>query len=352
MTNMQSIPALVPAAGGAGLVLASGEINHVGREEAQRLVRSGDVLVAHAIFVAGRLKVAPSRPLFDVLELFAFVRPAQPCIPSPLGLARALMLPPPDTLEAAAATLHAAVNVLLDELRALPARERERLRPLASSMLKASWRWAPLVLDAIGEAQRALPPLAGVDVWRGLPKWEDEAPPDKPGSQAVAANEARARLHQLVGAREERAEQAAYAEEATYAFASRERTEAPKIALIEAGTGVGKTLGYLAPASLWAEKNGPGLWIATYTRNLQRQIVQEMAHLYPDPAEREDKAVVRKGRENYLCLLNFEEAAKRQTFAPGQRTVALGLIARWIAATRDGDMSGARVSGVSRPACP
>jgi len=109
---------------------------------------------------------------------------------------------------------------------------------------------------------------------------------------------------------------------------------------VEAGTGTGKTLGYLAPASLWAEKNGPGLWISTYTRNLQRQIVQEIAHLWPDPVERAEKAVVRKGRENYLCLLNFEEAAKRIALAPGQRTVALALIARWISSHTDGDLSG------------
>ena len=107
---------------------------------------------------------------------------------------------------------------------------------------------------------------------------------------------------------------------ATYAFGPRERAGHPRIALVEAGTGIGKTLGYLAPASLWAEKNGPGLWISTYTRNLQRQIVQEIARLYPDPAERAEKAVVRKGRENYLCLLNFEEAAKRIALAPGQRS--------------------------------
>ncbi|HWX90480.1 MAG TPA: ATP-dependent DNA helicase, partial [Rhizomicrobium sp.] len=106
------------------------------------------------------------------------------------------------------------------------------------------------------------------------------------------------------------------------------------------GTGTGKTLGYLAPASVWAEKNGPGLWISTYTRNLQRQIVQEIAHLWPDPVERAEKAVVRKGRENYLCLLNFEEAAKRTALAPGQRAIALGLIARWISSGTDGDLSG------------
>ncbi len=138
-----------------------------------------------------------------------------------------------------------------------------------------------------------------------------------------------------------RPEQEAYSDAATYAFGPREESGAPKIALVEAGTGTGKTLGYLAPASVWAEKNGPGLWISTYTRNLQRQIVQEIAHLYPDPDERAEKAVVRKGRENYLCLLNFEEAAKRTALAPGQRSVALGLIARWIASNTDGDISGA-----------
>ena len=45
--------------------------------------------------------------------------------------------------------------------------------------------------------------------------------------------------------------------------------------LAEAGTGVGKTLGYLAPASLWAEANGPAVWVSTYTRALQRQIERE-----------------------------------------------------------------------------
>ena len=53
--------------------------------------------------------------------------------------------------------------------------------------------------------------------------------------------------------------------------------------LAEAGTGVGKTLGYLAPASLWAEANGPGVWISTYTRALQRQIERESRSIWPDP---------------------------------------------------------------------
>jgi ATP-dependent DNA helicase DinG len=80
-------PALVPVAGGA--VVAEGTATRrVGRDEARRIFRSGDVLLAHAVFVSGRLRSPPQRAVFDVLELFAFVRPAHPFIPSPLGLAR------------------------------------------------------------------------------------------------------------------------------------------------------------------------------------------------------------------------------------------------------------------------
>ncbi len=335
------LPALVPAPGGAVVCAGNGSRRLFAIREARGLFQTGDVIVAHAAFVAGRLKTQPAAALFDVLELFVFVRPGQPCVPSALGLARCLGLQIPRTAEESAHVLREAAGHLLGELSHFDEKMRAAIRPLAATMGKSGWRWSPLVLDAIGRNDEKLSSIAGLDAWRGLPQWEDDAAPDKPGSFPVEAGEARARLQQLVGlAGESRPEQASYTDAATYAFTARERVGAPRIALVEAGTGIGKTLGYLAPASLWAEKNGPGLWISTYTRNLQRQIVQEIARLYPDPAERSEKAVVRKGRENYLCLLNFEEAAKRTALAPGQRAVALGLIARWIAATPDGDISG------------
>ena len=70
------------------------------------------------------------------------------------------------------------------------------------------------------------------------------------------------------------------------------------VVLAEAGTGVGKTLGYIAPAGLWAEKNKGPVWISTFTRHLQRQIDSELERLFPDPTERRQRVVVRKGREN------------------------------------------------------
>jgi ATP-dependent DNA helicase DinG len=341
--RIADIVALIPARGGALLCDASGALRHAGIEESRKLFRSGDVLIAHTAFVSGRLRTPPSLPLFDVMELFTFVRPAQPCVPSALGLARALALEWPKAPEDSARTLRAAAMKLLDELRVLPEKTRLELSPLIGTLARSGWRWADAVRAAIDVQpdRSADSPIAGLNAWRTLKPWEDEPSPGKPSSHAVSASEAHARLKSVIGEHgEARPEQEAYVDAALYAFAPRERIGAPRVALVEAGTGTGKTLGYLAPASLWAEKNGPGLWISTYTRNLQRQILQEIARLYPDPAERDEKAVLRKGRENYLCLLNFEEAARRTALAPGQRAVALALIARWISATQDGDVSG------------
>ena len=114
--------------------------------------------------------------------------------------------------------------------------------------------------------------------------------------------------------------------------------------LAEAGTGVGKTLGYLAPASLWAEKNRAPVWVSTYTRNLQHQIDQELDRLHAAGDARAGRVVIRKGRENYLCLLNLEESARMLPAQPRHAT-ALGLMARWTAASRDGDMTGGDFPG-------
>ena len=332
---LESLPALVPAPPGAAIF--DGAARRAELREARALLESGEVLVAHAGFTAGRLGARGPTAPYDVIELFAFVRPGQAFVPSASGIARILGLGFPKTPEDSAALLPQIARHLLREVENLSAEDKTALAALAGTLERASWRWAKLLQAIVGEVPHGSP-IAGLEVWRGLPLWEDEAPPGQPGTQAVSPEEAATRLARLVS--ETRPGQEAYSKAATYAFSPRDVAGAPKVALLEAGTGTGKTLGYLAPASLWAEKNGPGLWISTYTRNLQRQIVQEIARLYPDPVERAEKAVVRKGRENYLCLLNFEEAAKRTALAPGPRSIALGLIARWASSGTDGDISG------------
>ncbi|MBV9549804.1 MAG: ATP-dependent DNA helicase [Alphaproteobacteria bacterium] len=332
---LSTLPALVPAPPGAA-IFEDGKARRAELRDARALFEGGEVLIAHAGFTAGRLGAKPAA-VYDLIELFAFVRPGQPFVPSGAGMARLLGLGAPATPEESAAVLPRVAAHLLQEAQNWSASARAAIAPLVGTLDRAGWRWASLLKQIVGEVPHGSP-IAGLEIWRGLSQWEDRAMLGQPGSQSVSAEESQARLARLVS--EIRPDQAAYSAAATYAFSTRDVAGAPKLALIEAGTGTGKTLGYLAPASLWAEKNGPGLWISTYTRNLQRQIMQEIARLWPDPVERTEKAVVRKGRENYLCLLNFEEAAKRTALAPGPRSVALGLIARWALSGADGDMSG------------
>jgi ATP-dependent DNA helicase DinG len=319
---------------------SDGEIEELGRRDAAARIQAGArPLLCHAPAAARRLGIDPF-PALDLLELFAFVRPATFCVPTPRGLAEALDLDPPATLaEAPAALRRVAVRLLTELTEDTAAR---RARPTARAMADGGWSWSEAVLDILGVAadDRMRPPTSGLDVWRDVAEWSEHAPAPPPGSVPVSPAEARQRLASLLGAAsEQRPSQADYASAATGAFLPRETVGEPRFVLAEAGTGVGKTLGYLAPASVWAEKNGAPVWVSTYTRNLQHQIDQELDRLFPEPATKANRVVVRKGRENYLCLLNMEEAA-RGVAVRRRDAVALGLMARWAARSRDGSLTG------------
>jgi ATP-dependent DNA helicase DinG len=299
-------------------------------------------LVVHTVSTLRRLRLR-SLPCLDLLELFAFVVPAATVAPTPAGLARALGLDPPASgLGAAAASLHACAETLLARLLAaatLPA--NRNAAALAREMGRDGWGWAEKVAACLPPSPADAPALA---VWRRLPEWQETAPPPPPGSEPVPPADARRRLAAMLGPQAEaRPGQSDYAAAVASAFAARDQAGDPHFVLAEAGTGTGKTLGYIAPASLWAERNRGPVWISTYTRHLQRQVEAELARLYPDRQDRSRRVVVRKGRENYLCLLNYEGAVLAAP-TPG-RTVGLGLIARWALASRDGDLQGGDLPG-------
>lgn len=328
-------PALVATARGALFLSEDGTIERLAAPPPAVVP-----LVVHAPDTAARLGLETIEAR-DLLELFAFVRPASFCLPTPRGLAEALDVAGDDEL----AALPRIARALIDELEDMAALASPELKETALAMARGGWRWGPEVIAAlgIGEPAKKPRPLAGLDVWRLLPQWEEPPPQPQPSATPVEPREARLRLAQMVSAgpniAEARPTQSDYASAASEAFAPREEEDEPRVVLVEAGTGVGKTLGYVAPASLWAEKNGAPVWIATYTRNLQRQIDVELDRLHRDSAEKRRRVVIRKGRENYLCLLNFQEAVSRAGLQP-ENAVGLGLLARWVLASRDGDMVG------------
>ena len=340
---MPRAPALVAGFREILWLSPEGEIEALAPPEARARLEHEAPMVCHARAVARRLDMAGFAAL-DLLELFAFVRPAQFCVPTPRGIAAALGLVPPRTMAEACVTLATAARALLQQLLA---DGEPDTRAIAEAADRAGWAWGPAVLAALpagepGASRRA----AGLRAWQNLTEWQERAPPPLPGNAPVSAEDARTRLAALLGdGAEARPQQADYAAAVAAAFAPRDREGVPQAVLAEAGTGVGKTLGYIAPASLWAEKNQGAVWISTFTRNLQSQIAGELDRLYPDPAQKRRRVVVRKGRENFLCLLNYEDAARGASARGAQSVAPLALIARWIGATAAGDLVGGDFPG-------
>lgn len=304
-------------------------------------------LLVNRVLSARRLGLGMLRS-YDLLELFAFVRPARYCLPTVRGLMSALTL---DLANGAPEDDCLAVQAIAARLLEDPASQTYRYRAgsvrVATMMARAGWPWGPLVLKAV-ETYADHSREDGLLVWTALTDWEDGAPPPSPGDEPVDPVDSENRLAQLLGENaEDRTGQRRYAAAATHAFRPREMVDAPNLQLLEAGTGTGKTLGYIAPASLWAEKNDGPVWLSTFTKNLQRQLDQELSKLYPDPKIKAKRAVIRKGRENYACLLNIEEtlrAVMMRADASGsgmdRDKILIGLVVRWARFTRDGDMIG------------
>lgn len=350
-----AVPVLAVNARHAAILMPDGEIKTLPHNQAQMIVHEKPAIVCHAPFTRARLGF-DNFIAYDALELFAFVYPGKFCVPTPHGLAKFLGLPAPSSLDDAPFSILESVQAMLSDLRP-PAAGEKRINPLdvasVMGMNGRGWVWTPSIFLAMGseyDPEKAIMAKNALHVWRHLPAWAEEAPPPPPAHHPVTGEEARDRLKQLLSSAphktEPRPEQVDYTTRLTAAFAPADQEGEPHTVLAEAGTGVGKTLGYIAPASVWAEKNDGTVWISTYTRNLQRQIDQELDRLYPDSELKSRKVALRKGRENYLCLLNLEDLIAQSSLAksPAQ-AVAAGLMARWAEISRDGDLSGADFPG-------
>jgi Rad3-related DNA helicase/REP element-mobilizing transposase RayT len=110
--------------------------------------------------------------------------------------------------------------------------------------------------------------------------------------------------------------------------------------LAEAGTGVGKSLAYLVPAILFAQRAKRPVMIATHTKNLQSQLFHKDLPLLRKHLGVEFEAALLKGRPNYLCLRKFmytvQESA--QELDDEERAQMLPIMT-WATQTADGDIS-------------
>jgi ATP-dependent DNA helicase DinG len=332
-----TFPALAATHAGVWIAPPDGPAVAVGRGEAIRRAADTPHILLNAPVIASRLGY-PELGGLDLLELFAFIHPARFAVPTPRGLAAALGIDPP-TSDSDAGFLLRAARALVETVDDPVWPARHGAFGILQALSRQRWSWAPLLVKRLRKPQAPERSL-----FTTLPKWEEAPPRPAPHSIALPDAAIDARLDAMLGDGAERREgQRAYALAVGAAFQPRRMPQSPNMVLAEAGTGIGKTLGYLAPASGWAAAAEGTVWLSTFTKALQRQLDQEAARAYPDPAQKRSKVVVRKGRENYLCLLNLEDAV--QGGFANRAQVFAQLAARWAEYSRDGDMVGGDLPG-------
>ncbi len=115
--------------------------------------------------------------------------------------------------------------------------------------------------------------------------------------------------------------------------------------VVEAGTGVGKSLAYLIPAILFAVANSKKAVVSTHTINLQEQLVEKdlpmlEAVLAQLPTPVKFSFTMLKGRQNYLCTRRLHKAMQQaDSLFTSPEIQELQRIYEWAKRTQNGSLS-------------
>jgi ATP-dependent DNA helicase DinG len=112
-------------------------------------------------------------------------------------------------------------------------------------------------------------------------------------------------------------------------LASAQALEEEQHLIVEAGTGVGKSLGYLVPSVLFALEQHKKAIVSTHTINLQEQLLHKDIPILKKVLPVEFEAALMKGRQNYLCPRRLERAlqSEQELFTGPERSSAA--VGRW-----------------------
>ncbi len=141
---------------------------------------------------------------------------------------------------------------------------------------------------------------------------------------------------------EERSEQEAMAQAVTETFSDGGQL------LVEAGTGIGKSLAYLLPAACYARRNNRRVVISTATINLQAQLTDkdiptvERLLEGDSPGEPSLVAAQLKGKRNYLCLRRYLTARQSSSLSDEEARFLLRLLL-WLNESESGDRAELRL---------
>lgn len=315
----------------------------------ERFIGADPVVGQNVSFDLGfleRARLRPPGPSYDTQELAALLLPD--LIEHNLrGIARYLGIefPVQHRALADAEAARLAFLALRERLAALPPTLLGEAARIASV---TDWPLRHLLEEVLDE----LPPIASAeatglmhDAVRPPKKYGPAVQPESGERQSVDAQEIERALttsaRDVIESFEERSEQIAMARAVTDALNNGGDL------LVEAGTGIGKSLAYLLPAAHRALRNGERVVVSTNTISLQEQLmgqdIPKVVALLPDGAQDELRAAQLKGRRNYLCLLRWSNLRRSAALTADEAKLLVRLLL-WLPHTDTGDRAELRLS--------
>ncbi len=99
--------------------------------------------------------------------------------------------------------------------------------------------------------------------------------------------------------------------------------------LVEAGTGVGKSLAYLIPFIKWCVRNNKKVVISTYTKTLQEQLIKKDLPFLRGVLNLDFRFALCLGGRNYLCLRRFNQGFSYELFEEEREVKEIMRINKW-----------------------
>ena len=239
---------------------------------------------------------------------------------------------------------------LIDMLRVLPPRVQAGIRTIAD---RSDWSMRHLLRAMIPPATPSFGATAGAadeigfegvdleDLMKRLDTSPREPRPDEPTpfepSNAASWFDGEGPLAAVLSDYEPRSEQTAMTEAVAASLSQGSRL------VVEAGTGVGKSLAYLLPAVRHAVGNGERVVVSTNTINLQEQLLTkdipaalETLERVGEIADGEARAALLKGRANYLCLRRWATLRRGESLSAAEARLTAKVLV-WLQTTSTGD---------------
>jgi ATP-dependent DNA helicase DinG len=289
----------------------------------------------------------------DILELVLLLFPKILCSPNVFSLHKTLtnikIIKPHDIeelLKVEAQLLGEIMEFCKQHLQQLPKEEQEELYSLSMFLKEDDWVFADFILDNLPKFKNNKKYLK---IWESIKEYKQDIPVESPienntPSFPITEKDVLNNLHLLTaGFGKSRVEQAQYATSISNMFNINE-DEKTNFVFAEAGTGTGKTLGYLSVVLSFIRENPTKqVLISTYSKALQKQIIKELKESFESEADFNNMVASIKGSNNYLCLLNYKNLLDSLRIISNS-SLFLTIISRWTKQTESGDLVGGDLS--------